>query len=80
MAADSIVIAADDPLAQAAAASMAGRDFLRWARLPFYVVDRRASPPVVTIADARYASRGGASWAAVRVTLALRQAEGTSPR
>lgn len=66
---DSIVIAAADPLAQAAAASAAGREFLRWARLPFYVVDRRASPPVVTIADARYASRGGASWASVRVTV-----------
>ena len=60
---------ADEPAARAAAATPLGREFLRWARFPFFVIEPSGDATVVRIADARYAGPSGASWAAVEIRL-----------
>ncbi len=53
---------ADDPLAQAAAATDRGRKFLSWSRYPFFFVEREANGGArVELHDARYPSLDG-SW------------------
>jgi hypothetical protein len=42
------------PAAEAAAASAAGRTYLRWARFPFYAFGDDCAPDHVCIRDARY--------------------------
>jgi inner membrane protein len=58
-----------DPAVRAALERVEVRDFLRWARFPFFEVTRDASGIVVRVADARYASPGNAGWASVTVRL-----------
>ena len=59
-------IGLDDPAARAAASTPAGREFLGWARYPFFRVRRTPAATIVTIADARY---GAGSWARTTVVL-----------
>ncbi|MGD9904370.1 MAG: metal-dependent hydrolase [Vicinamibacterales bacterium] len=54
-----VEIHADDPLARAAAATRLGRQYLTWARFPFFVVERTLSPPRVQLNDARYSGPMG---------------------
>ena len=58
-----------DPAATAAAQTDAGQAFLRWARFPFFVVERGPSATIVHIGDARYTVDPADSWAAVSVRL-----------
>ncbi|HWP02496.1 MAG TPA: metal-dependent hydrolase [Gemmatimonadaceae bacterium] len=60
-------IEADTPWARAAAALPEGRRFLKWARVPFFALGEE--PGTVYIADARYARRARASWAAILVRI-----------
>ncbi|MEZ5417640.1 MAG: metal-dependent hydrolase [Vicinamibacterales bacterium] len=63
-----VAVNADDPAAQAAAATAEARQFLTWSRFPFYVVDRRPDGAVVTLNDARYAGPSGREgWAALAI-------------
>lgn len=48
-----------DPLAREAAATPVGVQYLSWARFPFFVVERLASPPQVQLNDARYSGPTG---------------------
>jgi inner membrane protein len=60
----------DDPLAQEAMRSRVGRQFLEWARFPFYVVERTQSPPRVLLNDARYSGPlGSDGWSATLVPI-----------
>jgi hypothetical protein len=63
---------AGTPLAEAAARTREGREFLSWARFPVFVVDSAPAnggggDVVVRIVDARYADEPRSGWAAVRV-------------
>jgi len=60
---------ADLPEARAAASTPEGSAFLRWARFPYYRVDRDGGADVVFIGDARYNRMAGRTWAAVTVRL-----------
>jgi len=61
---------ADDPAAQAAAATELGRQYLTWSRFPFYVVDRTAGETVVHLNDARYSGPSGRDgWAGLRIVV-----------
>ncbi|HUF25499.1 MAG TPA: metal-dependent hydrolase [Gemmatimonadaceae bacterium] len=60
---------ADAPEARAAARTHEGATFLRWARFPYYVIDRRPDGVEVFIGDARYNRMRGRTWAAVTVWL-----------
>jgi inner membrane protein len=62
----------DDAAAAAANATPAGREFLSWARLPFWVADSTSDSVIVHIGDARYTSTGRESWASVRIALPVR--------
>jgi inner membrane protein len=61
-----------DPLARRAAVSSAGREFLSWSRLPFYVIEHRGDSALVRIADARYTRGVVDSWASVDVMVPVR--------
>jgi len=63
---DVLPIGLDEPAARAAASTPAGREFLGWARYPFFRVRRMPAATIVTIADARY---GAGSWARTTVVL-----------
>lgn len=65
--AEPLPIAADAPWARAAAATTAGRQFLKWARLPFFQLGGERG--TVYIADARYVRRGERSWASILVRI-----------
>jgi inner membrane protein len=52
-----------------AAASGAGRTFMRWARFPFFEIDDSKAQPVVYIIDARYTLDRNAMFGAVRISL-----------
>jgi hypothetical protein len=65
----SIPLNSSNPLSRRAASAPAGAEFLRWSRLPFYVVDSASNPAVVHIGDARYTRDAIGSWASVRVVL-----------
>lgn len=69
---DSIEINRADPLAQAAAETPEGREFLGWSRLPFFVIERGRDSAVVRIADARYTRGVVDSWASARVVVPAR--------
>ncbi|MGE0814849.1 MAG: metal-dependent hydrolase [Vicinamibacterales bacterium] len=63
-----VEVGADHPAARAAATTDRGRQFLRWSRFPFFVVDTTAAGTVVTINDARYSGPSGQDgWAGVRI-------------
>lgn len=57
------------PVVAEAARTPAGASFTRWARFPFYVVDRSARTTVVRMVDARYTLDPDASFGALSVTL-----------
>lgn len=59
----------DAPGVSAASATRAGSQFLRWARFPQFVTQRRGDSIRVTMSDARYAQPGSASWASLTVTV-----------
>ena len=69
---DSIEINRDDPLARRAAETPEGRTFLRWSRLPFFVIQAGADSALVRIADARYTRGVVDSWASVRIVVPAR--------
>jgi inner membrane protein len=56
-----------DAAVAAAVRQPAARHFLRWARFPYYDVERRPGRDVVYIGDARYTLDPQDSWAATRV-------------
>ena len=58
----------DDPAADAAKRTPAGRKFLVWARYPYFDVRREAGETLVTLGDARYRGPTG-SWAQVTVAV-----------
>lgn len=60
------------PAAQLAAARPEARQFLRWARFPFYRVEPIESGFAVRIDDLRYSDGENASWAAVNVLISDR--------
>lgn len=64
-----LTVGAEDPAARAAAATAAGREFLRWARFPYFRVKHSAGWTAVMIADARYGAEG---WASTVVLLPAR--------
>lgn len=65
-----VEIHADDPAAQAAAATPLARQYLTWSRFPFYVVERSAEGTVVFLNDARYSGPSGRDgWAGLRIPL-----------
>jgi inner membrane protein len=61
----------EHPLARAAAATPAARDFLVWARFPYVLVQEEAGGIQVILDDARYSAGGGGSFAAVEVRFPL---------
>lgn len=65
-------LAKDDTTALAVAARRApdAQGFLRWARFPFYRIQRDSAGTIVRIADARYTGPSGFGWASVAVRLA----------
>ena len=60
---------ADGELARTAAWTPEGRQFVRWARFPFFEVDSGAAGIAVHIGDLRYTADPRRSWAAVTVRL-----------
>ncbi len=61
---------ADDPAAQAAAATPLARQYLTWSRFPFFVVEQTADGTVVHLNDARYSGPSGRDgWAGLRIPL-----------
>jgi inner membrane protein len=68
---------ADDPLATQAAGTRVGRQYLAWARFPFFVVDRTRRPPRVQLNDARYSGPMGTDgWSGTLVPVPEVPAEG----
>jgi inner membrane protein len=61
--------------ARQAAATGAGRIFLRWARFPFFEIDDSKAKPAVYIIDARYTLDRDALFGAVRIPLSTAGAE-----
>ena len=68
----------EDPAVAAAKRLRQFRQFLVWARFPYYDVRREGSSAVVTAGDARYPGPAG-SWAAVRGVVAVNPAGGAAP-
>lgn len=62
-----IPINAGDPAARAARETPVGREYFRWTRLPYFLVQAAADSSTVTLADARYTMDGRSSWAIMRV-------------
>lgn len=60
---------ADQPGVAEAAQTPLGASFLRWARFPFFVVERAGETTVVHIVDARYTLAPGAGFGALPVTV-----------
>lgn len=67
-----------DPAVAAAKRLRPFRQFLVWARFPYYDVRREGSSAVVTAGDARYPGPAG-SWAAVRGVVAANPPAGAAP-
>lgn len=59
----------DDPAADAAKRTPAGRKFMVWARFPYFEVRRERTETLVTMGDARYGWGPTGSWARVTVTV-----------
>jgi len=59
------------PAVAEAARTPSGASFVRWARFPFYVVERGSRATVVRMVDARYTLDPEASFGALSVTLPL---------
>lgn len=68
----------DDPAVVAAKRLRSFRQFLVWARFPYYDVRREGSSAVVTAGDARYPGPAG-SWAAVRAVVPANPPDGAAP-
>lgn len=62
----------DQPGARQAALTRDGAAFLRWARFPYFHVQRRGDSLAVLIGDMRYGRGPGGSWASVRVDVPAR--------
>jgi inner membrane protein len=60
---------AGDPAVALALRTQRARDFLRWARFPFYRVVQDGKTTVVRIADARYSGDAATGWASIEVRL-----------
>ena len=69
MGVDTLTKGADDPAVVAARRNPAVQGFVRWARLPFYRVDRDSAGTVVRMGDARYTGVAGLGWASAEVRL-----------
>ncbi len=63
----------DDPAVSIAASTPAAAVFLRWARYPTYVVDRRGGAPVVHFIDLRYARSPDAGFGTLTVPVSTGQ-------
>jgi inner membrane protein len=59
----------EEPEVAAAERTARGRAFVRWARFPFFVVDRRRGRAVVYMVDARYTLDPGARFGALTVAV-----------
>lgn len=62
-------IGLDQPGAREAAKTPAGAAFLRWARFPYFHVERNGDSLRVVLGDMRYGRGPGGSWAAVRIVV-----------
>jgi inner membrane protein len=69
MGVDSLPRGDDDPAVAVARRDPDVQGFVRWARLPFYRVDRDSAGTVVRMGDARYTGVAGLGWASARVRL-----------
>ena len=69
MGTDTLTKGADDPAVAVARGDPSVRGFVRWARLPFYRVDRDSAGTVVRMGDARYTGVAGLGWASAQVRL-----------
>ncbi len=58
------------PAVAPAAATAAGREYLSWSRLPYYVIEEAPGTTWVSMGDARYTLNARSSWAAVRIPVA----------
>jgi inner membrane protein len=59
----------DHPAVAAARQDPSVQGFVRWARLPFYTVERDSTGTIVRMGDARYTGAAGFGWASARVRL-----------
>ena len=69
MGVDSLAKGDADPAVAAARRDPRVQGFVRWARLPFYRVDRDSLGTLVRMGDARYSSVAGVGWASAQVRL-----------
>ncbi|MFQ6047082.1 MAG: metal-dependent hydrolase, partial [Gemmatimonadales bacterium] len=67
---ETVIDAGLDPRADKASAEPRARNFLSWARFPFYEVEERSRSRVVFIGDARYVIDLPGSWASVAIETA----------
>jgi inner membrane protein len=65
----SVAIGDSDPAVSLARQVPEAQGFLRWARFPFYRVERQTGQTVVRIADVRYSGESGRGWASIEVRL-----------
>jgi inner membrane protein len=65
----SVAIGDTDPAVSLARQAPEAQGFLRWARFPFYRVQRLDGQTVVRIADVRYSGESGRGWASIEVRL-----------
>lgn len=66
---DSLPKGDKDPAVAVARRDPRVQGFVRWARLPFYRVDRDANGTLVRMGDARYTGVAGGGWASAQVRL-----------
>lgn len=65
-----VVAGSDSATVAAVRATRDGRNFLRWARFPYFVPGTGADTGTIFVGDARYSSGTSESWAGIRVRLA----------
>lgn len=65
----SVLRRGDEPAARRAAATVDGQGFLRWARFPFFLIERSRGAVTVHIVDARYTVDPDASFGAVSMVV-----------
>jgi inner membrane protein len=66
---DSLVKGDNDPAVAAGIRDPRVQGFVRWARLPFYRVDRDSTGILVRMGDVRYTGAAGLGWASAQVRL-----------
>lgn len=74
-----VALRSDHPAIAIANATPEAREYHRWARLPYYVIEDSPDSVFVSIGDARYTLDGRSSWAAVRVAVSRRIVTTSAP-